>query len=279
MPTPIPPSYTFEAKARIPTRPLSIASSSLRINKELLVDYDKAEVWVSKADGTLVNVTSSVIETIRNNPQVIKDIVITLSDGSKYTIENSIIEAFNRINNLRVLLGWTNNTTLKIPAKHIVQDSTHRFITDADKTNWTNFINGLIGTLNYNSTNKTMSISASFINNTGDVNRMWFTQALMTKYNAKATITEGTFVVSQNSGWAGNDTSGWYCTINKTGVLNTDKPVIDVVVNTNKATAEKEEEEFAKIYKISTMTNAFRVYAKEKLTMAITLQYKTDRSG
>ncbi len=279
MATPIPPNYSFEAKARIPTRPLSIASSELAVRKELLVDYDKAEIWVCKTDGTLVNVTNSVIDTIKNNPQVIKDIVITLSDGSKYTIENSIIEAFNRITNLRILLGWTNNTTLRIPAGFIVQDSTHRFITDADKTNWTNFINGLISTLGYNSTTKTMSISASFINNTGDDNRMWFTKALMTKYNAKATITENTFTVSQNSSWAGNDTSGWYCTINKTGVLSTDKPIIDLVTSTDKSIAEKEEEELAKIYKIVTMSNAFRIYAKEKLTSSITLQYKTDRSG
>lgn len=74
------------------------------------------------------------------------------------------------------------------------------------------------------------------------------------------------------SSWTGAD-APYVCELNADGVYDTDTPIMDMVASSDPATAEKEEESYAKIYKVATGENKITLYAREKPTCALTIQF------
>lgn len=82
------------------------------------------------------------------------------------------------------------------------------------------------------------------------------------------------FTVSIGTSWSG--TSAPYTQdITVSGILATDEPIVDVITSTDNY--EKEMEEYAKIFKITTSANKITVYATEKTTASISCKLKVVR--
>lgn len=99
--------YTYSASSRIPVRPLSYENKNLALPKELLMDYTNAKIYICDISGNIIDITTKMLdqtnEMIKENLKsaeteaVVRDIDITLSDGSIVTIESGIVELFRRI--------------------------------------------------------------------------------------------------------------------------------------------------------------------------------------
>lgn len=140
----MPNDIKFTASARIPTRPLSYANKEMSEAKELIADYEKAQLYISDVNGKLVNISGSVTEIIdrvkediKKDPSMITDATITLPSGSTITISAAILEVIAKTGDIEKALGGTRdeegNLILHIPASSITEDSTHRFVTDEEK--------------------------------------------------------------------------------------------------------------------------------------------------
>ena len=101
--------YKYTASSRIPVRPLSYESKALALPKELLMDYKNAKIYICDVNGKIVDITAKMIsqtnqiisDTLKSteSEEIIKNIDITLDDGTIVTIEGGIISLFNQLAN------------------------------------------------------------------------------------------------------------------------------------------------------------------------------------
>lgn len=104
------------------------------------------------------------------------------------------------------------------------------------------------------------------------------------KINNKAVTTEKIadgavtkfFTAQIGTTWTGS-AAPYTQTITVSGILASDKPIVDLVPSSTFATAENEISNFTKIYRITTAANSITVYATEKTDVALNIQMGVHR--
>lgn len=104
------------------------------------------------------------------------------------------------------------------------------------------------------------------------------------KINNKAVTTEKIadgavtkfFTAQIGTIWTGS-AAPYTQTITVSGILASDKPIVDLVPSSTFATAENEISNFAKIYRITTAANSITVYATDKTDVALNIQMGVHR--
>lgn len=104
--------YIYTASSRVPVRPLSYESKALALPKELLMDYTNAKIYICDINGEIIDITTKMLnqmnEMIKENlksaetEETVRNIDITLEDGTIVTIESAIVSLFAQ-------LAQTNN--------------------------------------------------------------------------------------------------------------------------------------------------------------------------
>ena len=87
----------YRADARIPFRPLSYEYKDLAEPKELVVDYENHNVYISNINGELVDITAGITEAISKNPNIITDVKITLPSGEEITINEALVKSITEM--------------------------------------------------------------------------------------------------------------------------------------------------------------------------------------
>lgn len=82
------------------------------------------------------------------------------------------------------------------------------------------------------------------------------------------------YTVTVGTSWSGS-AAPYTQDITVSGILATDEPIVDLVTTTSNY--EKQMEEYAKIFKITTSANKITVYATEKTTASIQIKLKAVR--
>lgn len=117
--------YKFTATSRIPSRPLSYENKSLAKPKEVVIDYTNGLIYICDINGNLIDVTKELLKEVdrvvhdslvsEDFNQTVKNITITLPDGNQVTIENAIINAFSKIDEINdTIINNYNSLTNKI---------------------------------------------------------------------------------------------------------------------------------------------------------------------
>jgi hypothetical protein len=104
------------------------------------------------------------------------------------------------------------------------------------------------------------------------------------KINNKAVTTEKIadgavtkfFTAQIGTTWTGS-AAPYTQTITVSGILASDKPIVDLAPSSTFATAENEISNFAKIYRITTAANSITVYATDKTDVALNIQMGVHR--
>lgn len=138
----------FTATTRTPTRPLSYANKDMAYRKELLVDYTNGMIYVIDEDGNEHSVSQQVYEMLIEKGDIGGDITITIPDTGSGTTEVTIQEAITQIltdlssvqkniTDIKNLIDQIMNEegNIEIDPSDIVQDATHKFLTDVQITN------------------------------------------------------------------------------------------------------------------------------------------------
>ena len=99
--------YTYTASSRVPVRPLSYESKALALPKELLMDYTNAKIYICDINGEIIDITTKMLnqtnEMIKENlksaetEETVRNIDITLEDGTIVTIESGIVSLFTQL--------------------------------------------------------------------------------------------------------------------------------------------------------------------------------------
>ena len=137
----------FTATSRVPTRPLSYENKSMAYRKELLVDYTNGMIYVIDENGIEHSIAQQVYEQlieqgdISNNVTVVipnpddpegEPITVTLTEALTQVINNLDVVKQNISSIQQIIESLTSEEgTLEIDPSDIVQDATHRFLTDA----------------------------------------------------------------------------------------------------------------------------------------------------
>jgi hypothetical protein len=88
--------------------------------------------------------------------------------------------------------------------------------------------------------------------------------------NARLNIKKHTVIPTTS--WSGAS-APYTCELPVEGVYASDTPIMDLVASTDAAKAEKEEESYSKIYKVVTSENKITLYARERPTIGMTVQF------
>ena len=94
--------------------------------------------------------------------------------------------------------------------------------------------------------------------------------------NNGVVATTATYTATITTTWTGAE-APYSQTISVQGILATDNPFVDVILDNTYSTAQAQQEDFAKIFKITTSANAITVYASEQTTVALPIQLKVVR--
>ena len=134
----------FSATSRVPTRPLSYANKDMAYRKELLVDYTNGLIYVIDENGNEHDVSKQVYEYLVQSGDVSKVVTVVIPDGqggtTTVTIEEAITYVLEQIDAVNKNMEGINKLVEKmiddsgevaVDPSTIVQDATHRFLTDA----------------------------------------------------------------------------------------------------------------------------------------------------
>lgn len=253
--------FNFNATARVPTRPLSYENRDLAEPKELLIDYQTYEIYITDASGVIHNITQSVqsiidevTRIIKEKPDMIVDAEITLTNGNKVSIENAILQNIKNISTTNTNLNDTNKNlqktnefiyskiikadgtvVIKVPATNINTDDKHLFVSSTEKSTW----------------------------------------------NAKSKITNLTTTIQADNGstWVADAGGAPYYvqTVTLSTIKSTDNPIVDVILSENYNTAKEELENYGKLYRILTYDGYIKVYASEPTKVSLNIALKVDR--
>lgn len=247
----------FTATARIPCRPLSYDNKDLAEPKELLVDYSTGNVWVSKADGTLVDVGTAVkeiiLQYIKEDPEFGGSITIEI-DG--VPVELSVIVAQN-----------ASNIDLIFKALGYYKDP---------ETNEIKFnLLDKIANIDPETGDITFVINSTDIVETPD--KQFVSQEEKDKI-AKATHPEiiKATILGGASAWTGS-TAPYTQRVNVEGIKESDTPVVDITLPEIYETVQKQLDSWAYVYKILTYDGYIMVYASDPTEDDVNIQMKVDR--
>lgn len=246
----------FTASSRIPTRPLSYQSKELATPNELLADYETGSVYVCKSDGTLVDISSTIQQTIINqitqDPTFVENIEITI-EGNTYELSTVITENVTNIKELQEALGY-----------YVDEEGNIKF----DLLDKIAKIDPETGDIQF-------TITADDVQETE--NRTFLTQeekekAVLATHPEviKATILGGA------SAWTGSE-APYTQKVTVEDIKETDIPVVDISLGDIYETVTKQLDSYAYVYKILTYDGYIMVYASEPTQDDITIQMKVDR--
>ena len=256
------------AKARIPTRPLSYEHVGMAQPKELIVDYKNHAIYICDADGNVIS-ASTTIETadivkdvlaqLEANPDTIKDVKITLEDGTVVTLEEGIK---NNSALLSKIFDTNGNLILKIPAANVTTTDNLQFVSKAEKEKW-----GKIEEILDEEGNVVIGDSKVKAENVITTTTLQFVSANeKNTWNAKA------------SKWTESSENFAYIQkLNIADILESDYPIVDVQLSDNYNTALTELNEYSKIYKILTYDGYIEIYATDPVIVDLNVIFKIDR--
>lgn len=246
----------FTASSRIPTRPLSYQSKELATPNEILADYENGAIYICKSDGTVVDISSTVTETIikeiAQDPTFVENIEITI-EGNTYELSTVVTDNVTNIKELQEALGY-----------YVDEDGNIKFDL-LDK----------IATIDPDTGDIQFTITADDVQETE--NRTFLTKeekdkAILATHPEviKATILGGT------QAWEGSE-APYTQRVDVEGILESDIPVVDISLGDIYDTVTKQLDSYAYIYKILTYDGYIIVYASEPTQDDITIQMKVDR--
>lgn len=242
----------YNSKARIPTRPLDKLNEDQALPKELIVDYEKHELYVTDEAGEIHQVTSA---------------------GGGVLVQNYEVP---------VKSGEDNWTATDGNAPYI-QEITVYGITEADYP-----IVDVILSANFDVASEELENYAYIykINTSADKITIYATKptAVDLTLVIKVSRTSGgaatahleADVLGGTAAWEVSD-DGTYYTQNVAleGITEDDAPIIDVQLSDDYEEASATLEDYSKIYKITTGANVLTVYATEPTEATLTLIVKT----
>lgn len=138
------PGTEFTATSRVPTRPLSYANKEKAYRKELLVDYTNGMIYVIDENGNEHSITQQVYEMLIANGDLAGDIQIELPGGVVVTIQEALTSILTDLDNIKNNIDeikkiidelLSEDGKIAIDASLIIQDATHRFLTDLQISN------------------------------------------------------------------------------------------------------------------------------------------------
>lgn len=248
----------FEAKARIPTRPLDFANKDLAFDRELLVDYTNHAVYIY-VNGEFHDITSDVTSVVNevikklqedptllqeifinedNQQTIINNVNITLENGDVVSLNEAITDALKRIEDLEQFFDFTydeegniTNINIKVEATDVEETEEKQFVSQEEKEKW---------------------------DDKADIFRI------------TATIMGGT------SAWEGSK-EPYTQVVNIPEILESDYPVVDVVLSEVYQTAMDQLNSYAYIYKILTFDGYIKVFASNPTEVTLQIQMKVDR--
>lgn len=252
----------FEANARVPVSPLDYAHKELARDREIMVDYAKHIIYI-RIDGEdyaikggltveeLQLIVEAVLDELEKNPDrlqdilnseagqvVIGDIVVTLTNGDVTTLKQGLSDALIKINDLERGLG-------------IVRDEL-----------------GNIQQIEINVTEIKETPEKQFV--TAEQKQNWDDKTDTERYSV--------VVPSGEDRWTPTDGSVPYIQeVPLEGILATDNPTIDVIMSDDYSTAMNELNNYAHIYRISTLDGKIRIYAIRPTNINLTLQLEVNR--
>lgn len=219
----------FEAKTRLPFRPLSYENVDMAVEKELIADYKTGNLYIKTETGDIIDLTESISKAVAGSGEIGKYLNVTYVgfDGQEttVTINAAVIDIVEKIKEqqkvIDVITGNEGGETVVIQIKpgQIITDSTHRFVTDTQ------------------------------------LNEI-----------AQKVATKEVICLLPHTGWIGSK-APYYQTVACTGALTTmPRPVVDINHTTEETfeNAMKAEDNWCYIYKATTGDNTITVYASEK---------------
>lgn len=143
----------FQATARIPTRPLSYENIDEIMPKELAVDYTNGNIYVADENGVVHDLSMAVAEYVSHSEDLAETIKVVIQDEHGHDVEVILETAIatmaadlmaaqgdiaqhgtdiGKINDFLDTISDTSGDTrvASIQAGAIVDDATHRFVTD-----------------------------------------------------------------------------------------------------------------------------------------------------
>lgn len=255
----------FEALARIPTRPLDYANKDLAYDRELLVDYTNHAVYIY-VGGEFYDITSDITSVVNevikqlqedptlleqifnteeNKQTIINNVTITLENGDVVSLNDAIIGAISRIEDLEETIKNFDNV--------------FKFEYDSEG----------------NITNISVNIEATDVTETEE--KQFVSQTEKDEWNDKSKVFQLTAVISAgSSAWTGSaEPYTQQVTVPK--ILESDYPVVDVVLSEVYTTAMDQLNSYAYIYKILTYDGYIKVFASKPTEVALQIQMKVDR--
>lgn len=127
----------FEAKTRLPFRPLSYENVDLAYNRELIADYTTGNLYLKDDNGDIIDLSEKISQTIIESGQIAQYLNVTYTgfDGQEktVTINAAVIDIVNKIKQqqdaIDAITGGSGGN-IQIKPGQIVTDSNHRFVTD-----------------------------------------------------------------------------------------------------------------------------------------------------
>lgn len=247
----------FLATARIPCKPLSYENKDLASPKELLVDYSTGNVWVCKTDGTFIDISSSVKETIiehiKEDPEFAQNITIEIN-GDTYELSTIIANQATNIQQILDALGYyIDPETGKV--KFDLLEKIATINPDTGEIEFT------ITTDNITETDNKKFVTAE---EKEKISKATHPEIL------RATIRGG------SQAWTGSD-APYTQDVTVDGILESDTPVVDISLGDIYDTIQKQLDSYAYIYKILTFDGYIRVFASQPTEDDLTVQMKVDR--
>ena len=95
-------------------------------------------------------------------------------------------------------------------------------------------------------------------------------QEALDAVNARLNIKKMAYIMV--NGWDGA-AAPYMCELSWSGITANDTPIMDLVADSDPATAATQEESYAKIYKVETGENKITLYASERPSTALQLQF------
>ena len=262
----------FKATARIPVRPLSMANKDMAEIRELLIDYDNHTLHLKAADGNIYDITGSanvnieelleqikqwIVENASTNINEYFDFLLDLEltivneNGEEeiITLKDAITQLFTELNDIKVRIGAIETKIQNI------QTIINNFIGDDGE------ISIDPGDINWDDEHQPVS---------KDDKERWDNKADI--FQLIVIVPGGETVWSST-----NDEPPYTQLIEVPEMLETDYPVVDVMLSNVYDTANTEIAEYEKIYKIITYNGSIKLFAHSPTETSITLQMKVDR--
>ena len=120
----------LSATARVPIVPLDITYVDQAVAKELILDYSNGNIYVSKTDGSVLDITESITQKVVEEGIDASDIKIEI-EGTEYTIEGAIEDIIADINNIKEIIDGESGN---ISANVITETENKKFVSASEKT-------------------------------------------------------------------------------------------------------------------------------------------------